>query len=100
MSVECSSCNGCQGSEYSKGSRKRVGSLTNRLPRRAVPGTFTCSHKPRTILELVSKIPQHDFHTSESDHSQEILDMVLVACDQSAKHLQPREQALHGPASP
>ena len=50
------------------------------------------------LLELVSKIPQHDFHTSESDHPQEIIDVVLVARDQAAKHLQPSEQALDGPA--
>jgi hypothetical protein len=38
-------------------------------------------------VQLVSKIPQHDFHASESHHAQEIVDVVLVARNQAAKHL-------------
>ena len=51
-------------------------------------------------LEVVSKIPQHDFDASESDHTQEIVDVVLVAGNQAAKHLQPSEQTLDCPAPP
>ena len=54
----------------------------------------------RTRLEVVSKIPQHDFDASESDHTQEIVDVVLVARNQAAKHLQPSEQTLDCPAPP
>ena len=52
------------------------------------------------VVELASKIPRRDFHASESDHPQEIFDVVLVARDQSAKHLQPGEQALDCPPPP
>ena len=52
------------------------------------------------VLEVVSKIPQHDFDASESDHTQEIVDVVLVAGNQAAKHLQPSEQTLDCPAPP
>ena len=37
---------------------------------------------------MVSKIPQHDFDASESDHTQEIVDVVLEAgflCGKLAK---------------
>ena len=52
------------------------------------------------LVEVVSKIPQHDFDASESDHTQEIVDVVLVAGNQAAKHLQPSEQTLDCPAPP
>ena len=75
----------------------RHGRIGQRIGRR-VTGRITGRLLGR--LELVSKIPQHDFHAAESDHPQEIIDGVLVARDQAAKHLQPGEQALDGPASP
>ena len=53
-----------------------------------------------SLLEVVSKIPQHDFDASESGHTQEIVDVVLVAGNQAAKHLQPSEQTLDCPAPP
>ena len=65
-----------------------------------LPIPVILSETPQFCLQLVSKIPRHDFHASESHPTEEILDVVLVARDQSAKHLQPREQALDGPASP
>ena len=51
-------------------------------------------------LEVVSRISQHDFDASESDHTQEIVDVVLVARNQAAKQLQPSEQTLYCPAPP
>ena len=66
-------------------------------------GGDTTSWEQRRVpiqLEVVSKIPQHDFDASESDHTQEIVDVVLVAGNQAAKQLQPSEQTLDCPAPP
>ena len=64
-----------------------------------IPSIATSDHDSDTptscIVQLVSKIPQHDFQASGSDPSQKILDMVFVARNQEAKHLQPGERALN-----
>ena len=53
-----------------------------------------------SVLEPVSKIPQHDFHTAQPHHSEEILDVIFPAVGQAAIDLQPCKQPLNGPASP
>ena len=61
---------------------------------------LTSAKGANVSLQLVSKIPQHAFPASESVHTQEIFDMIFVARDQAAKHLQPGEQTFDGPAPP
>jgi hypothetical protein len=51
------------------------------------------------LVEPVSKIPQHDFHAAQPDHTEEILDVIFPAVGQAAIDLQPGKQPLDGPPS-
>ena len=55
-------------------------------------------HLNAILRQLCIQLVAIDFDAFKSDHTQEIVDVVLVARDQAAKQLQPSEQTLDCPA--